>query len=67
MTKNARNEEKYVVDIRIYRLSDDGECDEVGNGGEPPEGWENVASFKTEDEAGRFAERLHKAGRRMRR
>ncbi len=58
---------RYVVDIRVYWLSDDGDCDEVGSGGEPPNGWENVAEFEGEDEATRFADGLHKAGRRMRR
>lgn len=62
--KKARD--RYVVDIRVYWQSDDGDCDEVGSGGEPPEGWENVAEFKTENEACLFADRLHKAGRRMR-
>lgn len=58
--------DEYVVDIRIYWQSDDGDCEEIGSGGEPPEGWEGVATFKTEDEARRFADRLDKAGRRMR-
>jgi hypothetical protein len=58
---------EYTVDIRIYRLDPDGSCDEIGSGGEPPEGWENVATFKTEKWACLFADRLHEAERRMRR
>ena len=37
---------RYVVDIRVYWLSDDGDCDEVGSGGEPPNGWETSPSSK---------------------